>query len=217
MTLRSGKVSVIGVCVLASWLVAPPEARAQTEFMLRGFADVGSTTFAASQSFDAVLGSDRGLVFGGGVEAVFPWRVFASLRGSRFRDTGERLFVFNGQRFALGIPTTVTVTPVQLTGGYRVDYGWRLVPYVGVGVGWHRYREISDFAEAAENVDERFTGYHILGGAEFRIARWVGTGAEVQWATVPDALGQDPNSVSKEFGEDNLGGVTVRVKIVVGR
>jgi hypothetical protein len=66
-------------------------------------------------------------------------------------------------------------------------------------------------------VKQTFTGYHILGGAEFRAARWIGAAAEVQWATVPDALGANENGVSAMFDENDLGGVTFRVKIVVGR
>jgi hypothetical protein len=56
-----------------------------------------------------------------------------------------------------------------------------------------------------------------MGGVEFRIARWIGVAGEAQWATVPDALGGDPNGVSDLFDEDNLGGTTIRVKVVIGR
>lgn len=185
--------------------------------MLRGFGDVGSTTFTAEQSFTAVLGSEGGRVFGGGVEVVLPQRVFVNVRASRFRKVGQRVFLFNGEPFDLGIPTTITVTPVELTSGYRFDFGWYLVPYGGAGLGWHRYEETSRFAEASENVNQRFTGYHVVGGAEFRLARWIGAAAEAQWATVPDALGGDPNGVSREFDESDLGGVTFRLKVVVGR
>ena len=204
--------------VMAALLVLAPAAEAQTrDFMLRGFADIGTTAFTATQSFETVLGAAGGSLFGGGVEVVLPQRIFVSLRASRFRQTGERVFLLNGERFGLGIPTTVTVTPLELTGGYRFDFGWRLVPYTGAGIGWHVYDETSRFAEVAENVKERFQGYQIVGGAEFRFARWIGAAAEAQWATVPDALGADPNSVSAEFHESDLGGTTLRVKIVVGR
>lgn len=202
--------------ILAATALAS-SAEAQTEFMLRGFGDVGSTTFTSEKSFDAVLGSASGRVLGGGVEAVLPQRVFVNLRASRFREVGQRVFLFNGEQFDLGIPTTITVTPVELTGGYRFDFGWRLVPYGGAGLGWHRYEETSRFAHGSENVDERFTGYHVVAGAEFRLARWIGAAAEAQWATVPDALGDDPNGVSHEFNESDLGGVTFRLKVVVGR
>ena len=203
------------IVVVALMMAIPAEA--QTDFMLRGFGDVGWRTFTAAESFKAVLGSDRGMVFGGGAEVVLPWRIFANVRASRFRETGERLFIFNDEQFDLGIPTTITVTPIELTGGYRFDFGSRVVPYAGAGVGWHQYEETSQFAESSENVKERFTGYHVLGGVEVRAASWLGAAFEAQWATVPDALGSDPNGVSAEFDESDLGGVTARVKFVIGR
>ena len=195
---------------------APLPVWAQSEFMIRGFADAGSTTFTASDSFTAVLGSDRGPVFGGGVEVVTPQHIFVSVRASRFRRTGQRVFLFNAERFNLGVPVTVTVTPLELSAGYRFPLGSRLVPFGGAGVGWHRYNETSRFAEPAENIDERFQGYHVLGGIELRFTRWMAGATEAQWATVPNALGRDSNSASHQFGESDLGGVTVRAKIVIG-
>jgi opacity protein-like surface antigen len=127
------------------------------------------------------------------------------------------VFLHDGERFPLGIPATITVTPVELTGGYRFDRGARVVPYAGGGLGWHRYEEASEFADSGENVKESFTGYHVIGGAEVRILRWIGAAGEFQWATVPDALGQNPNGVSSQLGEDDLGGLTFRVKVVIGR
>lgn len=207
---------VVGVCIVAMWLAGASPVEAQTGFGIRGFADVGSTSFTAAESFEAVLGSERGVVFGGGVEAILPWRLFVNLRASRFRQTGERLFVFNGEQFDLGIPTTITVTPVELTGGVRVGRLWRVVPYGGLGVGWHRYKETSRFAEPSENVEDQHTGFQVVGGGEVGFTRWLAAAAEIQWATVPDAFGDDPNGVAAEFDENNLGGVTFRAKIVVG-
>jgi len=192
-------------------------ASAQTrDLMVRGFGDVGSTTFTAEQSFAAVLGSATGVVFGGGVEVVLPVRVFANVRASRFHETGQRVFLFEGEQFDLGIPTTITVTPVQVTGGYRFGFSDRVIPYAGAGVGWYGFKEASQFSTDAENVDDRFTGFHILGGAEIGLWRWLALAGELQWATVPDAFGDDPNSVSHEFNESNLGGTTFRFKIIVG-
>ena len=199
----------------ASLLSAP--VHAQGRVSLRGFGDVGWTTFAAKQSFAAVLGSETGRLFGGGVDVVLARRVFVTLRASRFRDVGQRVFLFDGMQFDLGIPTTITVTPLALTAGYRLDRDWRLVPYGGAGISQHRYTETSAFAETSENVDDRVTGYHVLGGVELRLTQWLGTALEAQWSTVPDALGGDANSVSHAFDESDLGGVTMRLKVVVGR
>src|SRR5437870_7257322 len=125
--------------------------------------------------------------------------------------------VCSSDLFPLGIPVNVTVTPIELTGGYRFDFGSRVVPYGGGGVSWYRYKETSRFATDAENVNERFNGYQILGGAEVRIWKWIAAAGEVQWASVPDALGQDPNGISREFNEKDLGGTTIRFKVVIGR
>jgi len=198
--------------LLAVLVAAPVHAQ---EIGVRGFADIGSRTFTATESFTAVLGTDSGGVFGGGVEATLPLGLFVNVRASRFRAEGERVFIFNDERFDLGIPTVITVTPLELTGGYRLPFWTRIVPYAGVGVGWHTYTEISEFATDSENVEMRRTGLHLLG--EYGVARWIAAAGELQWANVPDALGEDPNGVAAHFDEDNLGGVTFRVKIVVGR
>lgn len=204
------------VLTVAALLLSAP-ASAQSHVSLRGFGDVGWTTFAAEQSFTAVLGSDTGRVFGGGVDVVLARHVFVTLRASRFREVGQRVFLFEGMQFNFGIPTTITVTPLELTAGYRLDRGWHIVPYGGAGISRTRYEETSTFSEADENIDARFSGYHVMGGAEVRLAQWLGAAAEAQWATVPDAFGNDPNSVSQEFEESNLGGMTFRVKVVVGQ
>jgi hypothetical protein len=191
------------------------EAAAQVS--LRGFADVGSTTFAAKESFSAITGTNSGIVFGGGAE-VGGWSgLFVSVRASRFKKDGERVFLFEGQRFALGVPVTITITPVEVSGGWRFNRGGAFAPYAAGGIGFHRYRETSDFAIEGEDVDERFTGLQVLGGLEARLTRLIAAAGEVQWTSVPDALGSDPNSVAASFDEHDLGGLTVRVKVVIGR
>jgi hypothetical protein len=195
-----------------------PAPRAQTS--IRGFGDIGLTRFAAADTFTATLGSSTGVLFGGGVEVVLPQRVFFNVRLSRFEKTGERVFVDNDEVFPLGIEMKVGITPVEVTGGYRFQPRGRtrnVIPFLGGGVGWHRYSETSDFAQANDDVEETFTGYHALGGVEFRMSRWFGVTGEAQWTTVSDALGSEVSSASEAFGESNLGGLGLRVRFVVGR
>jgi hypothetical protein len=184
---------------------------------IRGFADLGSTSFTASESFETILGASSGMVFGGGAEVVLPQHVFVGVRASRFHAAGHRVFLSEGERFDLGIATTVTVRPLEITGGYRFATARaRVVPYAGGGIGWHRYQETSDFATESEAVDETARGYHVLGGAEVRIRPWIGAAGEAQWTSVPDALGRNRTGVSSTFGETILGGATLRAKIVIG-
>jgi hypothetical protein len=227
--------ALLGVVGIAWVLAAPaagetrqtrqpqrPPARATRQappaVAIRGFADVGFRTFSASKSVEAVLGRSTGPVFGGGVEALLPHDTFVSLHVSRFRGTGERVFVSGGQTFPLGIATTITTTPIEVSGGYRfLRPRRRAVPFVGAGLGWHRYAETSEFAIDAENINETHVGYHALGGIEYRISRWVNASGQAQWTTVPGGLGVHPTSVAREFGESNLGGTVFHVRMTVGR
>ena len=203
--------------VVALAALIPDTAHAQS-LGVRGFFDAGTIRFVAAQSFEAVLGTRTGTVFGGGGEVVLPFGIFATVRASQFEKTGERVFVFEGEAFKMGIDSTIRIRPFEISGGYRFGgLDRRVVPYAGGGIGWHRYEEASEFADDAENVDETFRGYHVLGGAELRVVRWFAVAGEFQWTTVRDALGQDPNGASAAYGETDLGGTAFRVRFVIGR
>jgi opacity protein-like surface antigen len=198
-------------------VTALPAGASAQGVSIRGFGDVGLTRFAAADTFKATLGSSTGGFFGGGVEVVLAQRFFFNLRISRLQKTGERVFVDGDEVFPLGIELKVGLRPVEVSGGYRFRSRGNVIPFVGGGVGWHRYSEESDFAQAGEDVNETFTGYHALGGVEYRLSRWFGAAGEAQWTTIRDALGSGLTSASEVYGESNLGGFGVRVRFVVGR
>ena len=220
---------VIAIVCIAAFPAAasaqqkPPAARPAAprgQTAIRGFGDIGLTRFAAADTFKATLGSSSGVFFGGGVEVVLPQRVFFNVRMSRFQKTGERVFVDEDEVFPLGIEMKVGITPIEVTGGYRFQSRSRprnVIPFVGGGVGWHKYSEKSDFSQAGDDVDETFRGYHALGGVEFRTSRWFAITAEAQWTTISDALGSELSSASELYGESNLGGLGLRVRFVIGK
>lgn len=183
---------------------------------VRGFGLVGVNFFSAADSFDAVLGSRSGAIFGGGVQVTFPVGLYAEVAAWRFTADGERVFVGpDEQVFPLGIATEITVVPIELTAGWRfTNVSRHVVPYAGAGVNWYRYEEHGDFAETGEDVDERTTGFHLTGGVEGRLTRWLRVAGEATWASVPDAL---QGGVAAALGEDNLGGTSIRLKVLVGR
>ncbi len=118
--------------------------------------------------------------------------------------------------FPLGIPLEVKVTPLEVTGGWRfTGLSRRVVPYAGAGLSSFKYVEHSDTDDAGESLDDRFNGFHVLGGVEARLGSWLGVAGEVVWTSVPDGLGA--GGASRAFDETNLGGTAVRVKVVVGR
>lgn len=198
--------------------------------VVRGFATLGSITFQAQESFETVLGSTSGTIFGGGGQVLLRRGLFVEVSASRFAAGGERVFVGpapDREVFRLGIPVDVTITPLEITGGWRYRHcprtlkprlggcQPRFVPYVGGGFSSYRYQETSDFADDDEQVDERHNGFHIVGGAEFAVIRWLAVGGEVSWSSIADALGE--GGVSAAFDESNLGGTTIRLKVSVGR
>ena len=196
----------------------PPPPLPPPTLEIGGYAMIGLMNFAAAESFDAILGSPSGMIVGGGARVGLPiGGLFVDVGAWRFRGEGERAFVFEGQEFQLGVPVEITVTPLELTAGwqFRLRSAPKFRPYVGGGLSSYGYEETSDFAAGSDNVDERFTGYHLLGGAEYRVGQWVALSGEFSWTTVPDAIGE--SGVSAAFEETDLGGTTMRFKITIGR
>jgi hypothetical protein len=213
-------------CLIQPWLVlaavaawaSPAAAQAPREpLSLQGYGMAGAMIFTASQSFEAVLDTDRGGIFGGGLRLVIPGGPYLDVGAWRFSKDGERAFISDaGAVFPLGIPLTVTMTPLEITGGWRFPgLLGRVTPYAGGGFTSLRYEETSEFAGDGENVSERFNGYHFTGGADVRLARWVAIGGDVTWTSVGDAIGE--GGVSQAFEEDDLGGTSFRVRFILGR
>ncbi len=198
-------------------IAAPAAAQDPPSVSIRPFVMATEQSFAAVDSFDAVYGKTLFPFFGGGVQVVVRDGFFAELSASRFRQTGERAYISGGRAFKLGIPLTTTITPFEISGGYRFRLRNlpRVRPYAAAGLGSYAYTETSDFAEAGDNVDTTHTGYLVNGGAEFRFHRWVGVAVDVQYTHITGILGN--GGVSQQAGESNLGGIAARVKLVVGR
>jgi len=184
---------------------------------LRPFFMASGEQFAAKNSFEAVFGQSMEPFLGGGLQFVDRGGVFIELTASRFKKTGQRAFRANNQNFGLGIPLTATITPLEVAGGYRfrLPGSPRLVPYVGAGISSYGYKETSEFSDASENVDTRHTGYLAVGGAEFRLHRWIGVSVDAQYTHVLGILGT--GGISQDAGEKDLGGIAARVKVLIGR
>jgi hypothetical protein len=198
---------------------APPSPTGRS-MRVAAFVTAGLFTATAKRSFDAILDKHAGRDIGAGAQIA--WQrgrlrgVFAEVDVSRFEETGERVFIDRGEVFKLGIPLTITMTPIEVTGGYRVApvrrRGGRVsvLPvayFAGGGVGTLTYQESDDDGD----VSERFTTYHVMGGADATLWKGLLVGGEVRYRWVPDGLGA--GGVSDEFNETDLGGFTVRGRI----
>ena len=205
----------LGVAVVL--LVAAAPVRAQSpDIKVRPFALVAEERLAAQTTFNATLGSAAKAFAGGGVDVVVHRRYFVDFTVSRMSTTGQRAFVSGGTAFPLGIPLRVSLTPIEVTAGYRFAPRWtRVVPYAGAGVGSYAYTESADFAAAGDDVSVRHAGAVLTAGAEVRVARWMAVAVDVHYTRIPGVLGQ--GGVSKEVGEDNLGGLAGRVRVILGK
>ena len=216
----------ITLAVVLTVLVAAPAAaqtrRASTasdepNVSFRPFFLLNGEAFAAQQTFDAIFGRQSLRPFwGGGLQVGFGGRIFVELNATRFTQSGQRVFITSdGTIFPLGIPLDVRITTFEVAGGYRHPIVNRLWAYGGAGMTRYTYTETSSFAEAGENTDATAAGLAVLGGLEYRIHSWVRVAGEVAHTRVPDILGK--GGISKDFGEDNLGGTAIRLRILVGK
>jgi outer membrane protein W len=195
----------------------PSPSSTEPPISLRAFGMIAEQQFSAQTTFDAVFGQTAEPFWGGGADVVFRHGIYVEVGASRFKKTGQRAFRSNGQTFKLGIPLTATVTPFEVTGGYRFRFRRHpsVIPYVGGGVGSYAYTETSSFSDSSENVDTRHVGGLVVGGVEFRVHRWVGLGVDAHYTHIPGILGV--GGISKDANESDLGGVAARFKVIVGR
>jgi outer membrane protein W len=210
-------VTRIVLLMAALAFAAPAAAQDPPSLSIRPFVMATGQSFAANETFNATFGQTAVPFFGGGVQVVVKDGLFVEVGASHFHQTGQRAYLSGGQSFQLGIPLTATITPLEISAGYRFRISslpW-VRPYAAAGYGSYAYTETSDFAEPGEDVDTRHGGFLMNGGAEFRLHRWVGLAVDVQYTHVPGILGS--GGVSQQAGESDLGGVAGRIKLVVGR
>jgi hypothetical protein len=213
-------VGALMACSIAPLTAQTPSASSVTRpaaVALRPFALATEQRFAAATTFNAAFGSRNAAFYGAGLQVATRRGYFVDLTVSHLNRTGQRAFVANGEIFQLGIPLKIAITPLEITGGYRMKVPGRprIVPYVGGGVGWYQYSETAEFASGDDNVRTTHAGFLFVGGAEVRLQKWISAAADAQYTAVPGILGQ--GGVSKDVSENDLGGVAARIRVILGR
>jgi opacity protein-like surface antigen len=209
--------------------VFAPEAAAQAtrppvkipplapDVALRPFFLITAQRMAASDTFEAIFGSPVQPFWGGGAQLTMSNGFFVEGTISRFSKTGERAFVLDGEASSLGIPLDASIVPIEATAGYRfgADFSNTVTPYFGAGFASYKYTESSEFDDPGDAVSERGNGFLVVGGAEVRVHKWMTVSADVQYTQIGGVLGD--GGLSKDLGEDNLGGIAARFRIIIGR
>jgi len=191
---------------------APAFAQDPPSVSLRPFFVGAVERFSAKETFSAVFGGTVQPLYGGGLELAFRNGLFFDVTASRFKKTGERAFFFNGEGFGLGIPLTVTMTPLEFTVGARSNPAPRVFPYFGAGIGSYRYEETSAVGDPFET---SHLGWLIVGGVEYRLNDWIGISGDLHYSRVSGIIGE--GGVSAEAGESDLGGTAGRFRVLIGR
>jgi hypothetical protein len=198
--------------VFASVVVCGSPARAQTS--ARAYFDYGNSALSSKQSFEAVTGTSRAMSIGGGASVSgLIGGVFVDFAFSQQRLSGERVFTEGGQVYGLGIPAKIVLRPIDIAGGWRYQRG-RISPYAGGGLTVMSYRETSDFAAEVDNVTATKSGPMVLGGIDVRMARLLSIGGEARFRQIKGILGS--SGVSQVFHEDQLGGISLNLRVSVG-
>ena len=195
-----------------------PALQAKPRMGVRGIVDVSAMWMTASESFKAVTGTSTRTQFGVGVQFVNLWNgLYAEATVGQSSLNGSRVFIYQDNVYDLGIPVSITFTPIDAGGGWRFPLGKKRKAhvYAGGGVMFMKYQEESDFADSGENVDDVFTGFYASGGMEYSLTKWLHLRGEARFTSVPNALGAE--GVSADFDETNLGGVAVAVKLAIGK
>lgn len=199
----------------ASFLAPAPRSH-RSAIHFRVYAAVDFDVLAAKQSYKAVLGSSNVTAFGGGADIDVWKHAFVRAAVTHASKIGSRVFVDSGQVFSLGIPITISWTPIELGGGWRFERpASRVTLYVGGAFVTLDYKETSNFAQAGDNVSKNLPGAEGFGGVEFGLGRWAAISAEAQYRTIPSALGA--GGASQDFNEKDAGGFTARVLIAFRR
>jgi hypothetical protein len=184
-------------------------------FTIRLFGQAGYGQTAAAESFDAVLGGAGGVWWGGGLQIPMKRNgLFFELAAERTDRTGERVFVFEGEVIPLGVEDKVRIVPVTASVGYRFFRGRNRAAYIAAGAGRALYTERSPDGDDVESVDTAFAHYQFVGGFEFGAWKALHFGLEGQYSRTPIS---EHGGLAEAFGEDDLGGVQVRLKLLLGR
>src|SRR5205085_4424298 len=116
---RAGAGEMKTTAFLIALATAIPAAAQTDRFTLRPYGMITEQAFSAQTTFKAIFGQSAEPLWGAGAQLILRKNIYIDVSASRFKKTGQRAFINNGQTFRLGIPLTATLTPFEVTGGYR--------------------------------------------------------------------------------------------------
>jgi|SRR6185503_10548312 len=188
---------------------------------VRVFGAYETTVMKASQTFKAATGSSSMPGFAVGADILNLWKkVFLRIGMSKASADGTRGFVDETDHFvSTGVPIEIGLRNIELAVGWRnyMKKHPRMALYAAAGMTSASFSQESPDPDAGDNSTASGTGFVGLAGLEFGLKketparpakRQFVLGIEAQFRSITGVLGE--SGISKDFGEDNLGGFAVR-------
>lgn len=196
-------------------LDSAPARSGELSFSLEGgYFDMTNARSSAKAIFGGLPG---GYTLGASLRFILGESLFVGAGARFFQREGQRAFVADktSPPFRLGHPLTLRIIPAYAFIGYRFRAGSKLLPYVFVGPGLTSYRETSIVGELeVEPISQTKLSGHLAAGVEYGQGS-IRFGIEVMYSMVPNSIGV--GGLSKVYGEDDIGGVTVVGRLVFTR
>jgi opacity protein-like surface antigen len=201
-----GKVKRIIAIGVLSFIVSIPAFSSDVKISFSGKLGYSYLIYA-KDSFQTVTGSPGGIIYGGEARVDLPYGIFLNGGVDYFKKSGNRVFVSGDKVFKTDIPLSASMLSVTGGGGYQFLPDSSFSPYLGGGIGWFRYKELSQAEVPIPGFNKSKVGLYILGGVKFLKRGKLSFSFEGRWSYLPDMIGEA--GVSSYYEEDNLGRISV--------
>lgn len=142
---------------------------------------------------------------------VIDWLVL-DLRIMRFGTSGNRVTIgAGGDIIKTDHPEDLEI--ISITAGARYVFGnsETIAPYIGLSIGnWNMTTESTIGAYKAKFDNSGF-GAMFMAGAQLFPRNKFSLCFDINYSSVPDMIGDDPNSASYYYGDSDIGGLSVNL------
>jgi opacity protein-like surface antigen len=158
-----------------------------------------------ADAHDVIYDSSGSLAFGFEAGYTFNFPLEIALGVDFMSEDGTRVWP-DGQGGWESDDTSVSydMMPVTLVARWRFRREKTFSPYAGAGLGYVTFEESGEDSKDG-------TGFVLQGGGDFYLAKRVKLYGEVEYTSFPDVIGNA--GTSHYFGEDDVGGLSVRLGV----
>ena len=195
-------------------------ASATTNLDFAASAMPASRCSSATQSFKAILGRPSGPCSAAASKLGLPNHLFLSLGRVALPPHGSSRLRVRGPGVQLNVADTITITPLELTRQATASArcGRTSSPTSVAASGGTSTRRRRRTRPRPTTCTTTHTGYHVLGGAEIPLQKWLAARGRCAVVVGPQRASATSRRRRRASTTNTISaGFTLRVKIVVGR